>query len=182
MLALPPVELLIQQLACHGVALPTGRVTVDAYGDSEALCEQLLDLIRAGTKRAGTGLLWAYDNEGQPLPQAGDVGIVVNHRNEPVLLTRITRVEVVPFGEVTAEYAAIEGEGDGSLEYWRQGHWAFFGRECARLGLMPTERMPVVCSVFELLRELPPLPAVQTSARTPRNPQRCDGHSPSGTG
>lgn len=154
MLTLPPVNALIQQLAARGVALPPGRVTVDAYGDSAELSEQLLDLIRSGKKRAGTGLLWAYEHEGQPLPEVGDVEIVVNHLNEPVLLTRITMVEVVPFNEVTAEYAAIEGEGDGSLEYWKQGHWAFFGRECLRLGFMPTERMPVVCSVFEVVRVL----------------------------
>ena len=47
--------------------------------------------------------------------------------------------------------SAIEGEGDGWLEYWRTAHWAFFSRECERLGREPSERMPVVCSVFELI-------------------------------
>jgi uncharacterized protein YhfF len=55
------------------------------------------------------------------------------------------------FDQVTAEYAAIEGEGDGSLEYWRDAHWRFFSRECARLGREPTTDMLVVCAVFELL-------------------------------
>ncbi len=36
-----------------------------------------------------------------------DTGI---RRNEPALITRVTRVEVVPYNQVTAEYAAIEGE------------------------------------------------------------------------
>ncbi len=76
--------------------------------------------------------------------------------NEPALITRLTEVSVVPFGEVTAEYAAIEGEGDGSLEYWRRGHWAFFTRECHLLGREPLETMPVVCCVFEVLALLPP--------------------------
>lgn len=65
----------------------------------------------------------------------------------------------MPYNEVTAEYAAIEGEGDGSLEYWRSAHWAFFSRECKRIGREPVETMPVVCSVFELLSILSP-PAV----------------------
>jgi uncharacterized protein YhfF len=81
---------------------------------------------------------------------------VVDHRNEPALVTRITRVEVVAYCEVTAEYASIEGEGDGSLEYWRKAHWAFFSRECKRIGREPSEEMPVVCSVFEVLNVLPP--------------------------
>ena len=67
-----------------------------------------------------------------------DIEIVVDHRNEPALITRITQVQVLPYGEVTAEYAAIEGEGDGSLAYWREAHWAFFSRECRRLGREPT--------------------------------------------
>ena len=73
----------------------------------------------------------------------------------PALITRITSVAVVPYAEVTPEYAAIEGEGDGSLAYWRDAHWAFFSRECARIGRAPSEAMPVVCSVFEVLAIVP---------------------------
>jgi uncharacterized protein YhfF len=36
-----------------------------------------------------------------------------------------------------AEYAAIEGDDDGSLEYWRHAHWAFFSRESKRIGRGP---------------------------------------------
>ena len=65
-------------------------------------------------------------------------------------------LSIVPYNEVTAEYAAIEGEGDGSLEYWRRAHWNFFSRECKRIGREPTESMSVICSVFEVLHVLPP--------------------------
>ena len=148
---LPSVDDLIAKLVARGVTLPSGPVRVDAYGDSPQLSAALLELIREGSKRAGTSLLWAHESERAPIPKVGEIEIVVDHRHEPALLTRVTRVEVVPYGEVTAEYAAIEGEGDGSLEYWRKAHWAFFSRECERLGREPSERMPVVCSVFELI-------------------------------
>jgi len=62
---------------------------------------------------------------------------------------------VAPFAAVTLEYAAIEGEGDSSLEYWREAHWAFFSRECVRVGREASESMPVVCSIFEVLYALP---------------------------
>ena len=159
MSALPPAPVLVERLAALGITLPAGRVTVDGYGDSAELSEELLALIRAGRKRAGTGLLWAYEHEGQALPEVGDIEIVVDHLHAPALVTRVTRVQVLPYGEVTAEYAAIEGEGDGSLAEWRRHHWAFFGRECARLGLVPSETMPVVCGEFELLFVLPSAPA-----------------------
>jgi uncharacterized protein YhfF len=149
---------LLAKLASAGILVPPGPVRADGYGDSPELSEELIELIRSGPKRAGTGLLWAIEEDGESLPQVGDIEIVVNHQFEPALVTRITRVEILPFNQVSAEYAAIEGEGDGSLEYWRQGHWRFFSRECARIGREPSQEMPVVCSVFELLA------AVQESA------------------
>ena len=81
---------------------------------------------------------------------------MIDHRGEPALVTRLTQVAVLPYGEVTAEYAAIEGEGDGSLAYWREAHWAFFSRECRRIGREPAQHMPVVCCVFEVLHDLAP--------------------------
>ena len=116
MKTLPSVDSLSSQFAAHGIVLPQGPVRVDGYGDSPELSEELLDLIKSGRKRAGTGLLWAYDHDREPIATSGDIEIVVDHRNQSALITRIVRSEIVPFNEVTAEYAAIEGEGDGSLD------------------------------------------------------------------
>jgi uncharacterized protein YhfF len=152
---LPPLQLVLDELARRAVVLPPGPVALDAYGDSPELARELIALILAGRKRAGTGLLWSYEAEGEPLPEVGTIEIVVDDQGEPVVVTRLTSVEVVPFGEVTAAYAAMEGEGDGSLSYWREGHWAYFSRECARIGRVPSEEMPVVCGVFEVLQVVP---------------------------
>ena len=131
--ALPPIEALIAQLSARGVTLPPGPVHADGYGDSAELSEELLALIISGRKRAGTGLLWAYQHDGEHIAQAGDIEIVVDHLHAPAMVTRIVSSEIVPYNEVTAEYAAIEGEGDGSLEYWRRAHCNFFSRECKRI-------------------------------------------------
>ena len=156
MTAPPDPAAMVAQLRARGITLPPGRVRVDGYGDSPELSQALLALIRSGRKRAGTSLLWAIEAEGEPMPQEGDIEIVVDHAGEPVLVTRLTRVQVMPFDQVDAAYAAIEGEGDGSLAYWQEGHWAFFTRECRRIGREPDGAMPVVCCVFELLAEVPP--------------------------
>jgi uncharacterized protein YhfF len=152
---LPSIEEIGTQLAGLGIALPPGQVRVDGYGDSAELSMELLDLIKSGRKRARTGLLWAYEHDGEPIAQTGDIEIVVDHRNQPALITRIVKSEIVAFNEVTAEYAAVEGEGDGSLEYWRKGHWNFFSRECGRIAREPADTMPVICNVFEVLHVLP---------------------------
>lgn len=148
------VEHVLAKLTARGISVPPGPLRVDAYGDSPELSAELLSLIKSGKKRAGTSLLWGVEVDGEALPRVGDLEIVLDHHNEPALLTRIVSVDIVAFKDVDATYAAIEGEGDGSLAYWREGHWAFFSRECARIGRTPSEDMPVVCSVFEVLRAL----------------------------
>ncbi|MEP7282343.1 MAG: ASCH domain-containing protein [Rubrivivax sp.] len=140
-----------QRLAARGITLPEGPLGVGAYGDSAALSQSLIALIRSGRKRAGTALLWACEHDGDALPVVGELEVVVDHLDEPALLTRSTRVHVCPFDAVDDAYAAVEGEGDGTLAYWRAGHWEFFTRECERIGRTPTLQMPVVCCEFELL-------------------------------
>jgi uncharacterized protein YhfF len=152
---LPSVEEISPRLQALGIRIPSGKVTVGSFGDSEALSEELLALMRAGRKRGGASLLWAHEFEQQAIPEVGDIEIVVNHRNEPVLVTRIVKVQVLPFNQVGADFAAREGEGDSSLTYWREAHWAYFGRECQRIGRTATETMPVVCASFEVLNVVP---------------------------
>ncbi len=57
----------------------------------------------------------------------------------------------VPFSEVDAEFAAAEGEGDRSLDYWREGHWYYFTIELEAFGRQPELDMPLVCERFEVV-------------------------------
>lgn len=160
MSSIPSVKKVLEDLHALGIALPSGTVRVDGYGDSEELSEELLALIRSGRKRAGTGLLWSHEHESDPPANPGDIEVVVNHQGKPSVVTRILSVTTVPYSEVTAEYAAIEGEGDGSLRYWQQAHWSYFSRECQRIGRVPSRSMPVVCCIFEVVYVLPVQPGV----------------------
>lgn len=149
---LPPLAAVLAMLDERGIVLPHGNPRVGAFGDSAQLSEELLDLIRSGRKRGGACLVWSYEAEGESLPQATDIEIVLDHLNQLALICRTTKVEIKPFGEVGANFAAVEGEGDGSLEYWRREHWKYFTRECGRLGREPSESMLVVCETFEVLQ------------------------------
>jgi uncharacterized protein YhfF len=57
----------------------------------------------------------------------------------------------MPFNEVDAQFAFDEGEGDQSLDYWREVHWDYFSRRCAEMNKEPSNTMPVNCERFELL-------------------------------
>ena len=145
------IEALIAEVEREGFVLPPGRVSRGEFGDSAELSAQLLALIRSGGKRATAGLLWAFEAEGEPVPERGDIEIAVDHDGRPAVVLRFTGIQVVPFDEVTGDFAREEGEGDLSLEFWRQAHWDFFTRECARTGRKPASDMPVVCMRFEVL-------------------------------
>lgn len=151
----PSLATVLAKLAALGIAVPPGRVGLDTYGDSPEPSRELVALIRDGRKRAGTSLLWSHEHEEEPLPEVGDVDVVVDREGEPVAVTRVVSVKVAAFDEVDAGYAALEGEGDGPLADWRAAHWDVFGRECARIGRVPAEDMPVVCCAFELLAVVP---------------------------
>jgi len=53
--------------------------------------------------------------------------------------------------EVSAEFAALEGEGDLSYDYWWKGHKTFFTAELAEYGKEFSDNMLVVCEWFEVV-------------------------------
>jgi len=121
------------------------------FCDTQELADELVELVLAGPKRATAGLLWAYEVENEPVPVPGDYSVITNWEGTARCIIRSARVDVVPFAEVSAEFAATEGEGDGSLAYWRQVHEAAFSRELAGAGLAFDPSMPIVCEVFEVV-------------------------------
>lgn len=121
------------------------------FGDSEELANELAALVLRGTKRATAGAVWSYEVEGKRLPQPGDLSIVTDWSGRPLCIIETQSVEVIPFQEVTAEFAATEGEGDGSLSFWQEAHRAYFTRECARASREFSENMLVACERFAVI-------------------------------
>ena len=121
------------------------------FDDNQPSADALAALVLAGVKRATAGLVWSFEHERRALPAIGALSVVTDWHGRPLGVIETIGVEIVPYRAVTAAFAATEGEGDGSLDYWKRAHWAYFGRECARLGRTPSLDMPVVCELFELI-------------------------------
>jgi uncharacterized protein YhfF len=121
------------------------------FDDNEGSANELARLVLAGTKRATAGLLWSFEAEKKRLPGPGDLSVVTDWHGKPLCVIKTTVVAVMPYEEVTEDFAAMEGEGDKSLRYWREVHWAYFGRECQRIGKNPDLRMPVACEQFAVI-------------------------------
>lgn len=125
--------------------------TVFHFDDNEADANELADLVLQGQKRATASLLWAYEADDESPPKVGDLSVVTNWQQEPLCVIETTAVAVVPYNEVSTTFAALEGEGDGTLRHWREVHWRFFSRECQRIGREPNDRMSVVCEQFRVV-------------------------------
>jgi uncharacterized protein YhfF len=121
------------------------------FDDNERSANELAQLVLAGRKRATASLVWSFEAASIPLPKGGDLSVVMNWANTPLCIIETQRVDVVAFDEVSEEFAATEGEGDGSLQYWQQAHWNYFRRECQRIGRIREPQMPVACERFEVV-------------------------------
>jgi len=123
----------------------------EAWGDSPRLADELGALIVDGTKTATCSALWEYEAEGSALPEVGSKTIVLDGNNDPLCIVETTEVAVRPYNEVDARFAFEEGEGDRSLEYWREAHWRFFSRTLPEIGRDPVTDMPLVCERFRVI-------------------------------
>lgn len=121
------------------------------FGDSPEMADELGQLVFTGIKTATCSLLWEYEAEQEPIPQVGELSIVLDGHGDPLCIIKITEVIVRAYSQVDAQFAYEEGEGDRSLSYWRAVHWRFFSRLCDKLGLEVSEDMALVCERFQVL-------------------------------
>ena len=129
---------------------PQAPADVFAFGDSKELADELAALVREGVKTATCSALWSYEQDQKPIPQKGELSIVIDGAGIPVAVIETIEVFLAAFNEVTERFAWEEGEGDRSLAYWRQAHRNFFGRQRFKdRGF--DERMPLVCERFRVL-------------------------------
>jgi len=126
------------------------------FCDNEADANECAALVLSGRKRATATLLWWFESTGEPLPAIGDLNIVTDWSGQATCVIRTTGVQVVPFNGITELHASAEGEGDGSLEWWRTAHWACFTRELERGGQSPEADMPIVFQEFECVFPVEP--------------------------
>ncbi len=113
--------------------------------------DELAELVLRGIKTGTASAYPLYEAENEALPKAGDYSVILDSKDEAVCIIKTTKVSVVPFREVSKEHARKEGEGDGSLEYWRKVHVEFFCKDMSENGKLFDEDMPVVCEEFKLV-------------------------------
>ena len=125
----------------------TGEYEAWSFGDD---ADELARLVKEGIKTATCSALCFYEMEGEALPKVGEYSVILDSKDQAVCIIRTTKVYTTGFNQVSEEHAWKEGEGDRSLEYWRNTHRRFFIEELRKYGLDFNEDMELVCEEFEV--------------------------------
>ena len=134
----------------QGKDMPT-NVTAEQFGMGAEMADELAQLIIDGKKTATCSNYESYQQANEPIPAVGLYTIILNSKDDPVAIIKTIDVQLIPMNEVTPEFAALEGEGDLSYQYWYDGHKHFFTLELAEYGKVFSEDMLLVCEWFELV-------------------------------
>ncbi len=121
------------------------------FCNTQSAADELAVLVLRGEKSGTATSLWSIEAEGESLPCAGELSIITKWNGEAQCIIETVVVEIVPFKEVTADFAATEGEGDKSLDYWRRVHKEVFTQELNEVGLKFSDEMPVLCETFKVV-------------------------------
>lgn len=122
--------------------------TTFTFGDNEALCNRLLELVRSGKKKATCGAARDFGEGGEVLPKVGRRDIALNWDGTPALVVETTQVNFRPFNYVNEDFAFAEGEHE-TLEEWQAEHKAYFERNG---GWEPDMRL--VCERFRMVENV----------------------------
>lgn len=120
------------------------------FGNSAEMALELAELVMLGKKTATASLAKTNELEPENAPVVDGYSVVTTFDGDPLCIIQTTGIRYLAFGDVDPEFAADEGEGDLSLEYWRRVHHDYFEKESARLGFEFDENSIVCCERFVL--------------------------------
>ena len=125
--------------------------TVDRFGDSAELADELLGLVLNGAKRATAELVAEFAVRGEALPRVGSHWVACDGRGVPRAVLRSTELRLGTIGHADEAFARDEGEDDLTLESWLRGHRRYWERTCAARGATFTDQDEIVFERFRVV-------------------------------
>ncbi len=120
------------------------------FGDSAEMADRLLALVVEGPKRATASCRLVYADDGDDLPEVGDLIVVCDGRGQPRVVIETTDVRVGSLVSVDDQFAWDEGEGDRTRDDWLEMHSRYFARAHPAAWGDYGDDLPVVFERFEL--------------------------------
>ena len=95
--------------------------------------DYLAELVLMGQKTATSSAFDLYAVGNESLPKENELSVILDSKENAICIIETTKVEVIPFKEVSEDHAYKEGEGDRRLTYWRELHETSLANGCMRL-------------------------------------------------
>lgn len=121
------------------------------FGNTSEMAHELAELVISRKKTATASLVEFNEKHPELAPIPNGFSVITDFEGNPLCVIQTAEIRHLPFTEVDAQFAFDEGEGDQSLEYWRDVHWRYFTKEAAENGLEFNEKSLVCCERFRLL-------------------------------
>ena len=111
----------------------------------------MLELILTGDKTGTYTLPWIVEHTDHPEPAPGDFIILIDFSGAPRLVVKLTEIETVAFGDITAEHTGVDGSPMRDLALWKPLHTSYWNGMLAPFGLSVNDDMPVWVEKFDLV-------------------------------
>lgn len=122
------------------------------FGPPGPLRNRLVSLILSGRKTATSSLVSDYELEGEPLPEPGELELLLDSSGRGVAVLETLAVVIVPLVDVPWSHVVAEGEDHATLADWRQDHEEFWAADSPTGQL--DDRTAVVTQEFRVVGRL----------------------------
>ena len=118
-------------------------------GGSSKIADEGAALILAGIKTATSSTPWHY-SDGR-MPFVGALSVLLDGADRPRGIVETTRVQLVEFSAVDADFAYEYGEGPRTLEWWREAIGEWYLADAAAHGRLFRPSSQIICEWFRLV-------------------------------
>jgi uncharacterized protein YhfF len=145
----PEVEAYWQK-ARKALGLPEQDYHVSTFSDPRysQRTDYISDLASKGVKQGTCHIELDFEVNKVRRRKPGDHWVVIDSKNNPLCVIKVTRVDIKPFNQIGEDFAKVENEGDGTFKYWYDGHLGYFERQCKAWDKEWRMDAPCVCEYF----------------------------------
>ena len=111
---------------------------------------QINSIVLSGQKQAFFTTLATFTIDNEPLPNSGELYILVDNQNKPLCVLEIESVNIIPFNEVTFEMVKKEGE-CATMGEWKEKMQEYIEEEAQVLGFEYSPDIKLVYQTFKVI-------------------------------
>lgn len=124
----------------------------DYFHDNKEDADRLAELALNGKKKASSSLYFLYEQYGVDLPEVGKKQIVTDFDGKAQAIIETSRVDTIAFNKISKNYAQLDmGTDIEPLKKWKEEHLNFFKTVVPEREQKETDKMLIVCEVFDVI-------------------------------